>query len=253
MKYILLTVFIGLSIFYSNRIDGLKVNEIPKKEDARKFKFNYRTEYEVFEDNGIPSFRSFDYKRLRGPEIKLNLVRDTSNYRDFSSRSRQINVKVSNGYLVGFDTGEFGGSLYWFDNNGIEKYKICSGRIKNIHKFNESYLVTEGLGHLNTNRGQIFEIKLKGEKWVAEKYLELGNVPFASIMIKSKSDLLVLTSKKLLKVTSNKKIIEIIPDGFWGGLYPNSGLLKDEIAYFGMRNGILKFDINTGKANWLTE
>ncbi|MBW1296364.1 hypothetical protein [Aquimarina litoralis] len=253
MKHILLTIFIGLSIFYSNRIDSLKINKLPKKEDARKFKFNSQTEYEVFEDNGIPSFRSFDYKRLRGPEIKLNLVRDTSNYRDFSNKSRQINIKVSNGYLVGFDTGEFGGSLYWFDNNGIEKYKICNGRIKNIHQLNESYLVTEGLEHLNIDKGQILQIKLKGGKWVAEKYLELNNVPFVSMMINSKKDLLILTSKKLLKVTTDKKVIEIIPDGFWRNLYPNSGLIRGKIAYFGMRNGILKVDINTEKANWLTE
>ena len=250
MKNLLIIIILGFFFQPTNEINNLISNKLPTYQEARTFKFNSKNEYEVYEENETGYFRSFNYKKIKGPEIELTIVRDTTNYRDFSGR--QQNVKLENGFLVGFDRGEFGGSLYWFDDKGIENYKICNGNIKDIIVIEDRILVTEGLAHLGGDRGQILELKFDNGKWTSEKYFKLKNVPY-STQLNSKNELIVLTSKQLLEISADYKTTELISDGFWSGLYPNSGIIQNDIVFFGMRNGILKMDLKTKKSEWLTE
>lgn len=222
MKNLLSVIIFGFFLQPTNKINDLTPNKLPTHEEARNFKFNSKTEYEVYEENETGYFRSYNYKRIKGPKVELNIVIDTINFRDFGGR--QQNVKLKNGYLIGFDRGEFGGSLYWFDDNGIENYRICRGNIKDIIVFEDRIFVTEGLAHLGGDRGQILKLKFDKEKWTSEKYFELKNVPY-STKLNSKNELIVLTSKQLLKISTDNKITELISDGFWSGFYPNSGII----------------------------
>jgi hypothetical protein len=250
MKNLLLILIIGFLFQPTNEINNLNSNKLPTYQEALTFKFNSKTEYEVYNERETAYYRSFNYKKTRGTQIELKIVYDTLNIRDFGGR--QQNVKLDKGYLIGFDNGEFGGSLYWFDNDGIENYKISNGNIKDIIKIDNRILVTEGLAHLNRDKGQILELQLNDGKWVTKKFMDLKNVPYSS-QLNSKNELIILTSKQLLKVSTDKKITELISEGFWSSLYPNSSIIMNDIIYFGMRNGILKMDLNTQKAEWLTE
>src|SRR6187431_3613958 len=44
--------------------------------------------------------------------------------RSYSWKGFRTVKKVDNGYLVGFNKGEFGGSLYWFSERGDTSYQI---------------------------------------------------------------------------------------------------------------------------------
>lgn len=250
MKTIFFIITLGFFFLFKNEITNLKTNRVPTSQEASNFKFNSKTEYEVYKENDIGYYRSYDYNRIKGPGIALKIDWNKNNNRDFGGK--QQNVKLSNGYLIGFDKGEFGGSLYWFDNNGIENYKICSGNIKDILILKDKILVTEGLAHLGSDSGQILELIQENGKWVSKKYIDLNNVPYAT-NLNTKNELIILTSKQLLKVTENKQVSELISQGFWSGLYPNSSIIQNDVIYFGMRNGILKMNLNTEKIEWLTE
>src|SRR5690554_1402988 len=227
MKNLLLIIILGF-LFQSNyEINDLLSNELPTYKEARTFKSNGKNEYEVYEENGTGYFRSFNYKKIIGPEIELKIVYDTINYRDFGGR--QQNVKLENGYLIGFDNGEFGGSLYWFGDNGIDNYKICNGNIKDIIFIDDKIFVTEGLAHLSRDRGQILELEFNDGRWISKKFMDLKNVPY-STQLTTKNELIILTSKQLLKVSSDKMKIELITDGFWLGLYPNSSIILNDIV-----------------------
>ncbi|NHN26120.1 hypothetical protein FIA58_010570 [Flavobacterium jejuense] len=250
MKYLFFVIIVSFLFQSSNRINDMVSNKLPTYEEAMKFKFGSKTEYEVYEKKGKGYYRSFNHKMTKGPKIKLKIAINTDNYRDFPGR--QQNVKLENGYLAGFDGGEFGGSLYWFGNNGIDNYKICNGRIKDIILNEDTIFVMEGLSHLGSNNGKILELELNNGKWVSKEFLNLKQVPYAA-KLNSKNELIVLTSKQLLKIGLDKKMTELISDGFWSSLYPNSSIILNDVVFFGMRNGLLKMDLNTDKAEWLTE
>lgn len=55
-----------------------------------------------------------------------------------------------------------------------------------------------------------------------------------------------------MTVDTNFKIDTLIEKGFWWpALYPTSLVIKDNIAYVGMRKGIFKYDLTTNKREWL--
>lgn len=250
MKNLISILILGFLFQPANEINNLVSNKLPTNEEAQTFKFNKKNEYEVYIEKETAFYRIFNHKKIRGTKIDLKIVYDTLNIKDFGGR--QQNVKLDEGYLIGFDNGEFGGSLYWFDNDGIENYKISNGNIKDILKVDNRIIVTEGLAHLNSDKGQILELQLIDGKWVSKKFLDLENVPYSS-QLNSKNELIILTSKQLLKISLDKEITELITEGFWSSLYPNSSIILNDIIYFGMRNGILKMDLKTHKAEWLTE
>jgi hypothetical protein len=52
----------------------------------------------------------------------------------FLFAGKQVNLKTDTGWLVGFDNGEWGGKLYWFNEDGTYNEKILRGNIKNIFR-----------------------------------------------------------------------------------------------------------------------
>ena len=62
-------------------------------------------------------------------------------------------IQVNDGYLVGFNRGEWGGSLYWYSKNGKKSIKIggsvfSTSPIQFIKRDNQIYAIT-GLSHLS--------------------------------------------------------------------------------------------------------
>mgnify|MGYP003980093543 CR=1 FL=1 len=158
------------------------------------------------------------------------------------------------GWLVGFDKGEWGGNLFWFNEKGTEYEKITSGNIKNLFEINGQIYVTEGLAHLSMSDGQIFQVERKNDKWNVKKKVDLPNAPYATTLTKD-NEFLIVTSKGLLKVNKDFEIETLVKEGFWWiYLYPNSILIKGSDIYIGMRGGVLKTQLNNiDSQKWLTK
>ncbi|PHR47655.1 MAG: hypothetical protein COA32_06785 [Fluviicola sp.] len=249
----LLSIFIvGILLIVGNPISELKVNLPPTEEEARKLNHS-NEEYEVFlNSKGNVEYREYEYGRIKGTELPFKITPKKEDAYDFVGR--QVNLKIENGWLVGFDKGEWGGSLFWFNEKGTQYEKITSGNIKNLFKINGEIYVTEGLAHLSLSSGQIFTVKSLDGKWSVDKKVDLPNAPYATTLTAA-SEFLIVTSKGLLKVDKNFNTETLIDEGLWWGLlYPNSILIEGQTIYIGMRAGILKTQINDiHKQEWLTK
>lgn len=181
-------------------------------------------------------------------------------------------VNVQDGFLIGFNRGEWGGELYWFSKDGEKRYEISKHQIvKFIERDNKIYAIA-GLAHLGMSDGSIIEIEKKKRKWVAKEFLELPAAPYA-VQSDSKDNFVIITSPGLFSIDkkANMDTLSInalpLPEnidewtknafytfgarGLWGQLYPNSMVIQNDIIYVGMRKGVYKFDLATKNEEWL--
>ncbi len=253
MNQVTYLVIIGFFFAFGNPISELKVNQIPSSEDAIKLNYS-KEDYEVFMNSkNEVEYREYDYHGIQGNELPFKITPSRSNKLFFGGR--QVNLKVENGWLVGFDKGEWGGTLYWFNEDGTHYEKILVGNIKNLFDVKGNIYVIEGLAHLSMSNGQIIELVLNENQWTIGKKVDLPHAPDATTIITNDNKFLIVTSHGLLKVDKNFNIEPLIENGFWSGvLYPNSILINERHIYIGMRGGILRirFD-DMHKQEWLTK
>ena len=110
------TVFIliaGCILNYGNPLTGLKTNRIPSQKEVEVL-CHYDTSYEVFiNTKGEADYRKYDDKKARGDSIPFEIKTSSNVSSDFCGK--QVNLKIPNGWIVGFDKGEFGGTIFWFN------------------------------------------------------------------------------------------------------------------------------------------
>jgi len=147
--------------------------------------------------------------------------------------------KVSDGYIVGINRGEFGGGLFFISQNGLENYQIAGYlRIKEIFEFNSRIYAIEGVAHLGSNYGKVIEI-YKDTMWKCKIVSDLIEAPI--LTAKYKKEQIIVTSQYILKMTKNGQIEQILQSPFfWGALYPSSFFIEKNDIYLAMRQGILK-------------
>lgn len=193
-------------------------------------------------------------RRRRNPKMKLpfEIRQSNSNMTNYSAPLAGLidAVEVENGYLVGFNRGEWGGELYWFSKNGKKRYEISEHQIVRFIKRDNKIYAIEGLAHLMMSEGSIIEIKKENRKWVANEFLKLPTAPYA-VQLDSKNNFIVVTSSSLFSIDKEANIDTLVKDGKWGTLYPSSMIIQNDVVYIGMRKGVYKFDLTTKIAEWL--
>ena len=98
----------------SNLLGELKVGRIPNKEELYKLNQSKQS-YEVFlNSKGVVDYRESEYRRVKGEKLPFSL--DVHSEQKHQFRGRQVNYKVDNAWLVGFDKGEWGGHLFCFND-----------------------------------------------------------------------------------------------------------------------------------------
>lgn len=64
-------------------------------------------------------------------------------------------LRTKNGWLVGFDAGEFGGGLWWFDENSDESFSLDYLNVHDIKTANGEIVVGSGLAHSYNDTGRV--------------------------------------------------------------------------------------------------
>ncbi len=252
MRHLLLTTIIFILTFcYSQKvtipIDKWKAYDVPVNEDTLSIYNHAQDDWTVFlKDSKIYATNN---RNKTSDSLPFKIIpTEEERYRIGGSRSV---IKVDNGYLVGFYRGEWGGNLYWFSQDGKNKYEISDHEIVQFIKRDNKIYAIEGLAHLDMSAGSIIEIKEVNKKWTAVEHLKLPSAP-DGIDLATNNNFVIITSKSLLTVDTNFKIDTLIEKGFWrAALYPTSLVIKDSIAYMGMRKGVFKYDLTTNKQEWL--
>jgi len=170
---------------------------------------------------------------------------------DHGGKTHISAIQVNDGYVVGFNSGEWGGHLDWFSKDGKTHYQISDDQVAGFIKKDGKIYVIQGLAHLTLSFGSILKIERDAGKWISKEYLKL---PFAPSMFASdaQGNFIIITSKNLLKVDKNKMITTLVKNGMWYlGPSPNSIVFNNNAIYAGMRAGVYKYNLTTGREEWL--
>ena len=161
---------------------------------------------------------------------------------------------VDDGWLVGFNQGEFGAALYWFSRDGKRNYKISNHQIVDFVTLSNGVYAVEGLAHLSISRGSVIRISRPkaGAHWAATTVTKLPFAPYA-VSLRRDGTLLITLSNSLVSVGPNHKVRTLLSDAPWGGLYPNSSVISPDSKklYIGMRQFVGEFDLTNNKLRFL--
>lgn len=153
---------------------------------------------------------------------------------------------VDDGWLVGFNRGEFGTALYWFSRDGTRNYKVSNHQVVDFFLLSDGVYAIEGLAYVHT--GSIIHIEKppSGSGWRATTVAQLPFAPYA-ISITRDGTMLITLSQSLVSVGSDRKVRTLLADAPWDGLYPNSSVLsRDERKlHIGMRQFVGEFDFTS--------
>ena len=157
--------------------------------------------------------------------------------------------KVADGFLVGFNRGEFGGGLVFVSDDESEVYDFGEDlRIEAFFEFDSKIYATEGLSHLTFRSGQIIEI-YKDDVWTYKTVINLNETPL--LIEKLEDYFIILTNRNLSKLTKNLEIEQILTAPIdWSVLYPTSVYVDNKDLYIAMRKGILKIENFLTNANF---
>ncbi len=148
---------------------------------------------------------------------------------------------LSNGNLLGYDYGEFGGGLYFYNSDSCRALLIKEGNIKAIFSYKNKLFFLDGISHMGYQRGGMYVIELSDTGFTYKLMVDLEDSPEAYIIAK---DLIYIITSGNLLVIHNFQKLALFTNQFWSGLYPNSLALFDASNLFvGMRSGITKLDL----------
>jgi hypothetical protein len=163
-------------------------------------------------------------------------------------------ARVDDGWLVGFNQGEFGAALYWFSPDGQRDYKISDHQIVDFFSARDGLRAIEGLAHLGVSEGSIIRMDRSqpGARWRTSTVTKLPFAPYA-ISVRRDGTALITLSDSLVAVGNDQEVATLISTPPWAGLYPNSSVLSpsEQKLYIGMRQFVGEFDITTKKLRLL--
>lgn len=148
-------------------------------------------------------------------------------------------LRVEDGWLVGFDQGEWGGSLWWFSTDGKHSYRVTEDQVRGLYPTSRGVLAIEGLAHGGISTGHVVRVtRGKSGTWKARRITDLRQAPETATLDDDKT-LVVATARSLVRVTQDGNIHTMISRAFWWSLVPNSMVLTPSgDLYLGMRHGV---------------
>ena len=155
-------------------------------------------------------------------------------------------ARVDDGWLVGFNQGEWGAALYWFGPDGKRNYKVSDHQVVDFFSLADGLHAIEGLAHLIMSKGSIIRIARPqpNARWQASTVIELPFAPCA-VSVRRDGTVLITLSNSLVRVGDDRKIATLLPNAPWNGLNPSSSVLSpdEQKLYIGMTQFVGEFDI----------
>jgi hypothetical protein len=224
----------------------------PSPEDLQCANYS-RSEWTVSYENG--SVRAL--KSDSGHMDKLPF-----NYQRSEDRAGDRYVeRVSDGWIVGFDAGEFGGALWWFSPSGDRSERLSPPmnapahpkdifKAENVHgfaRYGTDLLVFMGLDHLGGRSGRVFRLVREAGRWELLPFTVLDGTPNAWVV--NHDGVVILTNSALWLALSNNQVRKLCSLDL-AGLHPNSMVQgSDGDIYIGMRRYVLR--LRKDGSNWI--
>ena len=162
--------------------------------------------------------------------------------------------QVDDGWLVGFNQGEFGAALYWFSNDGRRNYKISDDQVADFMRMPRGIIAIQGLAHLGISEGSLIGIARSSDtkQWRSTTIQKLPEAPEAFVRL-SNGTLIVVLSDSLVSFSSDYEMTVLIKCADWGSLYSTSVAVSPDESriYIGMRQFVVEFELGTKKLRYL--
>lgn len=155
-------------------------------------------------------------------------------------------LKIKDGTLKGKNNGEWGGVLYYEPDNVNElNVRIKKGNVLYLFEMEDNLYVIEGLAHLGTSEGALFQLHRTGNVFNYSKILDFNDAP--AVFLRRGSNLFIAGSGSFYRLNGLRKEV-IFEKLFWRGLYPNSMVALDDDTFFvGIRSGFVQLNLKTKK------
>jgi hypothetical protein len=162
-------------------------------------------------------------------------------------------LRTADGWLVGFDAGEFGGGLWWFNSEGAVAKKLLPENVHSILQTSDGVFVLVGLAHLLLDHGDIYRFTETQEEVTVKHVADLGGSPEAST-IDPDGGVVIATMGSVLRVDYDGKVRKIYKSGE-NLTYPTSVVVDANGNIFvAMRFFVLKLLVDNGgryRPQWL--
>lgn len=160
----------------------------------------------------------------------------------FSARksARRHVLEVDDGWLIGFDAGEYGGALWWLSQDGSKRERLVNENVQGIAMLGSRIVVLTGLAHLSMDTGHAFDLTHGHEgRWRAGLRTDLGASPLA-FTVQPDMSIMFMTFSGVRRLEPNGKV-EQLSDGDFGFLYPGSvAVLPSGEIYVGMNLYVMR-------------
>jgi len=157
--------------------------------------------------------------------------------------------RTSAGVLVGFNRGEWGGSLGWYSEKGSLIRQLLDSNVVGILPAFGGFVALTYQGY---REGRATEIRDKSGQFEVGRTAELPRAPAAGD-VDSDGTILVVTGVGLLRLSRDLRAHPVL-EVDWGTLQPVSlAIGRDGIAYVGMRGLVVELQMATQppKETWL--
>ena len=245
--FLLLFLFFVINSFGQKPVQKWKKHDLPAADAIPELNNSASTWLLSLDSSGQVIAQNRIAKAPSADELPFKLYFDT--VKSISWKGFRTVKKVDNGYLVGFNKGEFGGSLYWFSENGDSSYQISREIVIYIFEYKKNIYMASGLFHMNQDRGRINEMIFADNKWKVDQGVELPSKP--DIIMPYKDRMLIITTRTILFFDGTNNFDFVKKDGFWDVLYPQSAVISNDDLFVGMRGGVYKINLSSKKEEWL--
>lgn len=164
----------------------------------------------------------------------------------FSARPETAFMRVEDGWLTGFNDGEFGAALYWFSLDGKQNYKISDHQVVDFFSGLDGIYAIEGLGHMDDSRGSVIRIARaeSGGRWQASTIVELPGDP-CTVSTRRDGTMFVTSPDWIVAISRDRKVTTLLQDPWW--YRPTRAVLSpdEQKLYIGMEYFVGEFDIQS--------
>jgi hypothetical protein len=159
---------------------------------------------------------------------------------------------VNDGWLVGFNEGEFGAALYWFSNDGSRKYKISDDQVVDFMATPTGIIAIQGLAHLGLGEGSVVELAKNPDTgcWVSKERKSLPQAPESFVRSKD-GDLFIALSDSLALLTPDNKLEVLVQSTDW--VRPDTLVTSADESkiYIGTWQYVCEYDMQTKNFRYL--
>ena len=153
--------------------------------------------------------------------------------------------KLDKGWLIGTNKGEWGGSLFWVEENQKDYKYIANANVNKIFNWEGKTVVLEGVSHINISEGYLIEVHTD---LTLDTLVVFPESPYNAV-VGGDNVLYVVTDFILYKVDKTGIYTQLYDFSDWPQL--NSDLTySNNQLYLGMLNGVARFDLKENTIEW---